>query len=527
MISVSSEQDADILSITASGLEPTRVADAANAVAHAYIDNREAAARGDLQRVSDELKTRLTDLQAQIADYDAKIGDGGLAPGATPTVVAPTAPTTEGPTPPDIESGTPANVEAPTAPATTDEGLKAARYAAAVQYQNVFARQQDIEVQLSLKKGAASMLTEAGVPGAPVGSSLVKDVVLAAIVGLMLGLGVAFLREQLDDRIRSREELESATGLPALGELPHDPNSVKDPTYLGTVQQPLGGLAEATRALRTSIGFLGIEEPVQRIVVTSPSPGDGKTLVAANLAAAYAQAGFLTVLVSADLRRPRLEEIFGYGGTEQEGLTGMVAAQPAPARSRQIRARNGNGTTNGNGSEHHGSRFPEPITVYREFLTFEDALVPTGVEDLWLLPAGALPPNPAEMLSSKRTQDVLDKLARDVDVVIIDSPPVLAVTDAVVLADHSDGVVLVASLAETRRGAIRRAAQTLDAPGIRVLGTVINKSKGTDPYRYYGYSYTQAEPSRRARSKQAKADKKASKADLKASRRAEKAGAAR
>src|SRR5205823_6210785 len=128
-------------------------------------------------------------------------------------------------------------------------------------------------------------------------------------VGLLLGLGFALLHEQLDDRIRSREDAETANGLTVLAELPYDEESASHPGVLAADARPLGQLTEATRSLRTSLEFLGVDEAIRTVVVTSPGPQDGKSLVAANLGAVYAQAGFRTVLVSADLRRPRIESI--------------------------------------------------------------------------------------------------------------------------------------------------------------------------------------------------------------------------
>src|SRR5581483_7466596 len=162
----------------------------------------------------------------------------------------------------------------------------------------------------------------------------------------------------------------------------------------------------------TSLTFLGVDEPVRRLLVTSPGQGDGKSFVAANLAASYAQAGFRTALVSAE----------------------------APS-------------TNGHGKAGVGDAM---VAV---------ALRPTHIDGLLLLPTGKLPPNPAELLASKRTTAVLESLSRQVDVVIIDSPPILAVTDAAVLAPNSDGVILVAAPWRTRRGALARTAAMLSETG--------------------------------------------------------------
>src|SRR5437879_17790 len=140
----------------------------------------------------------------------------------------------------------------------------------------------------------------------------------------MLGAGIALLREQLNDKVRSRDEVEAVTGLPVLAELPFDPDQVQEHDWVSAADVPLGALAEATRSLRTSLHFLAVDEPLRRIVVTSAGPGDGKSFVAANLAVVYAQAGVRTILVSGDIRKPRLATMFGVPRGAR-GLTDVLA----------------------------------------------------------------------------------------------------------------------------------------------------------------------------------------------------------
>lgn len=533
----------DVLLISGTSIDPERARDVANAFAAAYIENRRAFAVSGLQKASTEIESKLTDLKQKIAELDGRIGDGGLQPGASATLTGEPAGPAGGPALPAKTPATP-STDYGQQP-TTKEALKAERYAAAVQYASLFTRQQDLLVETSLKQGEAELVEKAALPGAPFSPKPKRDGALGAFVGLLLGLGVAFLREQLDDRLRSRDEVAEANGAPVLAELPIDPASVKDPAYLAARQQPAGMMAEASRSLRTSLHFAGIDRPLKRLVVTSPGPGDGKSLVAANLAVAYAQAGYRTVLVSADVRRPSLHRLFGLK-ERQRGLTELVAdvpgGLPVPAGVMVFTANGhgtttGNDTTTGNGNGNGGARRRRtPVEgVSREVLgaamgavaaeaqhppdedrspadtppsrpphqvqDVRSALVDTDVENLWVLPAGACPPNPAELLGSRRMGEVLDHLGGLADVVIIDTPPVLAVTDAAVLATAADGVLLVNSLGETHRSAAVRAKATIEAAKGNVVGVVANKvdPSNSDDYHYYHayYGTTPAEPARR------------------------------
>lgn len=354
------------------------------------------------------------------------------------------------------------------------EALKAARNAAALQYQSLYSRHQELLITMSLKRGEAELIAEAAVPTSPSSPQPLRDLALGAVVGLMLGLGFAFLREQLDDRLHSREEVEEVTNLPVLCELPFEAEAARDQANVSAHARPSGRLAESVRGLRTSLTFVGVDTPLRRILVTSPGQGDGKSFVAVNLATVYAQAGLRTVLVSGDLRRPGLDAHFPEV-TPGPGLTEVIAGltDEAPSPNSQ-----GEASPNGQGEAAAGNR--ALTTVLR----------PTRIEGLLFLPTGKLPPNPAELLGSQRAAALLESLSGLADVVVIDTPPVLAVTDAAVLARNADGVVLVAAPGHTHRMALARTATILPAGGVRLLGVVLNKvkSKGSSSY-YYGAYY--------------------------------------
>jgi hypothetical protein len=278
-----------------------------------------------------------------------------------------------------------------------------------------------------------------------------RDALLGAFLGLLLGLGLALLRERADDRLHTREEIEQAAELPVLAELPLDALAIDEPRRLAAFVRPVGRLAESVRSLRTSLAFLGVDGPLSRLLVTSAEPGDGKSLVAANLAAVYAQAGYRTILVDSDLRNPRLETIFGGyppAGTcdAPSGLSGLIAALSSVPRG-ITEDGIGNGISNGhsNSNGHSGNG--------------------TGTSDRGACPAGAgaqptrtgVPPGGPAATESGRavgipflthSSSILCGRHRDPR-----RSTVARVTDPAVLAAKASMAVPVASIDRMQRGA--------------------------------------------------------------------------
>lgn len=441
MLAVGNSAQSDVLNISVRNEDPALARDVANAVALGYLENRRTAAVAGLERAASQIEEQLEPLLTQIAELDSAIGAG-----SDPTAAA------GQPLPsPSAAAGS----ELP----TTAEGLRAARDAAALQYELLYGRLQELRIEAALKQGEAELIEEAQLPDDPVSPRPLRDAALGGSLGLLVAVGYVFLREQLDDKVRAVADVEITTGLVTLAELPFDRESAGTDT-LSTVDHPHSPLSEAVRSLRTGITFLGVERPVHTLVVTSAVPGEGKSLVSANIAAAYAQAGLRTVLVSADLRRSGVSRMFSVPSSSL-GLTGLIAPRSTAA--------DGNGL---------GGAAPEPA--------LSGAFVRTKLGRLAFLPAGQSPPNPAELLGSQRMAQLLDELRRTVDMVVIDTPPLLAVTDATVLAAQADGVVLVTALGETRRDGLKRATQVLTHSGARVLGTVVNKTPENASRGYYG-----------------------------------------
>lgn len=273
-------------------------------------------------------------------------------------------------------------------------------------------------------------LQPAQVPITPVAPNLQLSLVIGGLVGLAAGLGIAFLRAALDQRVRSASDVEAAIAAPVLGQIPLDPSTGERP--LAVSSAPHGARAEAFRSLRTNVRFL-FQGNRGVFVITSSGPGEGKSTTAANLALAFADAGHRVALVDGDLRLPRVAEYF-----DIEGGIGL-----------------------------------SDVLVGR--VELNDVIQRWGRTALFVLPAGTVPPNPAELLGSRAMEELVDALAAAFDVVIIDAPPLLLVTDAAVIARHTVGAILVAASGSTQANRLTDAVKSIEAVDARVLGTVVTK----------------------------------------------------
>ena len=311
---------------------------------------------------------------------------------------------------------------------------------------------------LSFVSGGANsirVVEPATLPTVPIGPNKGMTILLAAAIGLLLALGAAFLLDYLDDTIKTPEDVQSATHLATLGAIARiEGETAAD--RLVTVSQPKSPNAEAYRVLRTNLLFSAVDNPPRSLLVTSSSPGEGKSTTLANLGVVMAQQGQRVVLVDSDLRRPTLHRLF-----QLPNSTGLTNA------------------------------------LLQEHPTTRTCMQPTQVENLSVLTTGPLPPNPAELLGSGRFGELLKDLYQHADVVLLDSPPALAVTDAPVLARQVDGVLLIVDTGATRRQAAASAQETLNKVGAKVLGVALNrlKPKGSSYYYYYHHYYSDDESS--------------------------------
>jgi capsular exopolysaccharide synthesis family protein len=429
-VNAAASDESDVIVLAASSGDPAEAAEAVNTYARVYIDER-------LDKVLGELESRRSEVESQIGEIQTELD--GLQTQITGlydqrSVLAP---------------------ESPEYDQLSQEitAVETSRNTRAVARDNL--RQQAGDISLSIDEardaGGLELLAEAAVPTSPSSPDHRKDLLVGLAAALVLAAAVAFVREQLDDSLRTKEELERQSGLPVLGIVPRV-ESWRDAedSHLETRAHPRSAASEAYRTLLTSVDFLGLDHPIGVLQVTSASPGEGKTTTAANLAVAFADAGRRIVLVCCDLRRPRVHRFFG------------VSADP--------------GFT----------------SVLLGSIELDEATVAApGTPGLDVLAAGPTPSNPAELLRGARAHDLVRRLRDEYDLVIIDSPPVLPVADALVLAREVDATLVVAGAHQTTRRRLRRALEFLRQVEAPLVGMVLNGVQAADDYgydvSYYGY----------------------------------------
>jgi receptor protein-tyrosine kinase len=303
---------------------------------------------------------------------------------------------------------------------------------------------------------SATVTDEATLETQPASPRVLLNLVTAALVGLVLGVGLAVARDVLDRTVRSLDNVQEVTSSPVLASVGFDPGMKKNPllTDLGA----FAARTEAFRLLRTNLQFLDLDSRPRSLVITSAVPGEGKTATSTNLAVALAQAGRRVLLVDGDLRRPRVA-----GLLDLDGAVGLT-------------------------------------TVLVGSTTLEDAIQVHEPSGLHFLASGAKPPNPTEILQSRVTHDLMARLRTEYDMVIVDVPPLLPVADAAVLAAATDGAIIVVKHGKTTRDQLREAAGRIESVGGRLFGIVINMipRRAADSYYYYYYEEPAAKASRRA-----------------------------
>lgn len=302
--------------------------------------------------------------------------------------------------------------------------------------------------------GSVIVVDPAKVPEKPVRPRTRLNVLLAAVVGAMLATGVVFLMEYLDDTLKTADDVQGALGIATLALVARTPNGkgeAHQDRLLATTSTK-SPFAEPYRVLRTNIRFSGVDKPIQTLMVTSPSPNEGKSTTVSNLAIVMAQAGKKVLLIEADLRKPVLHDVFGVAN--HQGVTNALVQTD----------------------------------------TALDALIQqTTQENLRVITSGPLPPNPSELLDSQRMRQLVETLKEEADMLLFDSPPVMVAADASILADLVDGTLLVIDSGSTRREAAQQAIQTLIRGRARVLGAVLNnvaRTKGNSYYYYHSGYYS-------------------------------------
>ncbi len=282
-------------------------------------------------------------------------------------------------------------------------------------------------------------------PVEPVNTRWYLLVLMAGALGAALAAAGAYLLEFLDDRILTVDQVQSVTGQMTLGTLPAIENNQQSDSIV-MLNNPHSTDAEAFRVLRTNLLFASVDHELHSLLVSSPNPGEGKSFVSANLAVAFAQTGKRVILIDADLRKPTLHRVFGL--VNNVGVTSaLVSVTPV----------------------------------------LDSLLQTTSVPELRVMTSGPLPPNPSELLSSHKMEELLHSLEAECDLVVIDSPPVTVVSDTAVLASRVDGVLVVFAADRVRRDLARNAMAALRQVNARVLGVVLNRTTGNQHGYYYSY----------------------------------------
>jgi succinoglycan biosynthesis transport protein ExoP len=411
----------DLIAVTVSSASPQVAADAANTFASLYVERRKSQVSSAFTARADELRQKAAEIDAEIRTIDAQL-DGD------PTDAA---------------------------------ALEAQRASLVAQQTDLQTRATQFDVEAATRSGNVEAAETALPPTAPFAPKPVRDAALAGLLALLVGVGVAFLLDRLDDKVHSPNDAEGAAGVPVVGAIPiflHGQGRARKLSK-STPREvvPLdSSTAEAYRALRSNLRFSAVGAKRTSILLTSSEGSEGKSTVAANLAVVLAEAGLRVVLVSADLRKPSLSSFFGIDETEK-GLTSVLIGD-------------------------------------HDLVDCVMRVPLASGRNLYVLPAGPLPQNPAEVLGSAGLRDTLDAIERaGADFILIDSPPVLPVADALALSQFTDGVLVLTVAGRTPKGHLTETVDRLRQVNADLIGVVLNgiptKGRYTRSYGGYGYRY--------------------------------------
>lgn len=425
----------DVIIVSATAADPQKAADRVNTYVETYQTARIDAQLQDLTAAKKIVQQQIDDFQAQVDKIDEPIAAIDAQINAT------------NPADPKYDELV-----------ANRQRVKERTDAARTEAQNNLADyQQRLQVlQLSERlttTGGVQVLNPATAPSTPISPMITQDVIQSLIVGLFIGVALAFARDQIDDSIRSKIDIERATrDLPTLALIPEDDIS-RDPLskVLVTAAAPMSAGAESYRGLRTAIQYSHLDRPLKVIQITSANANEGKSTTLSNLAVAFAQSGRRVIVVGCDLRKPRLHQTMQVDGSI--GLTSVVLG----------------------------------------YHTLREGIQSSPVHpNIDVLASGPLPPNPSELLNHERTAKILRTIADEYDMVFIDCPPVLPVTDSLVISRNADALLFLARSGVTTRRGARRAVEMLQQVDAPLLGTILTGVASEETYgsfyEYYGYT---------------------------------------
>lgn len=418
-VTVQADGNTQLLLVSVSDTDPERAAQIANAIATEFTKYVAADASESGGQTAEQIDLAITDMQTKINETEASIAK--------------------------LE-------KSDNADSTKTQDKIATLEATLNQYQQTYATlittRTDAQVRAASQVNPVRVSVPAYAPSSPYSPNLVVNMILAFMAGLIIAFGIVLLLVYLDNTVKASADFPALAGGPLLTTVNVVSRLKPGRKQLFVLDQPKGPAAESIRLLRTNIEFASATKEIATLGITSPNPSEGKSTVAANLAVTLAQAGFMTALIDADLRRPTQHRVFEL--TNDRGLSTLLTMPERPW-----------------------------TWASRE----------TMVPNLSVIPAGPLPPNPADLLSLDRLRNILGEMRSTFDVIVIDTPPVLAVSDPLIIAAHVDGMIVVTNGGKTRVDALKRAGTTLQRGAIRIIGVVVNQqSSGTkDGYYYTDY----------------------------------------
>jgi non-specific protein-tyrosine kinase len=409
-IQVQPVRDTTLIEVRVEDIDPGLAANIANTLVAEFDESNQALQASRYSTIKESLSKQLGDMNRQIEDTNSKI----TALGAE----------------------------------SNNKDERARLEANLAQYNQTYAYllQSFEQVRLAEAQSTSNIIQvePAESPANPIRPRTLTNTILAVVVGFLFAAGLVFLIEALDDTLRGPDQVVEQLGLPVLGLILRHDTVDGQPV---TQAQPRSQVTEAFRSLRTNLQFASVDHPMRTLLITSPTPAEGKSTIAANLGVVIAQGGKNVALVDADLRRPRLHKFLGLAN--HSGMSDLFVQQR---------------------------------------IVLDGVLQPTATPNLSVLTSGELPPNPAELLGSDKMAEIIRQVGERADTIIIDSPPVIAVTDSAVLAPRVDGVLLVFKPGVTRMGAARQTVEQLQRLGANLLGVVLNEVN-LKRSRYYLYHY--------------------------------------